>query len=649
MDIVVLAKFVPDVNRVPPDAWDRERGTLIRSRLEMEFNPLDRVALRAALAIRARRAGDRVVVLSMGPSGAAAMLKEAIAYGADGAVLLTDSRFAGADTLATAYTLSRAIRAMVARSVIGPDYAVLCGMQSPDGDTAQVPAQVACFLDAPLYPYVSDFRDGEGGIEFTCLHSVGFQRVVTGRRPFVATTTRLLPDLPFHVTLAAMRRANETLVITWGSDDLDLDPRRIGLDGSKTRVVRIFEPPRKHQVTEMLSAEAEDFAQRAARLLRQLKASLAGGGLGSGEPTGAGVQPSAEQGTGYYAGDCLALCELADGALAPVSVEVLSACARIARNLGCAAVAVVPGACGPSMAEALRLHGASKVYAVEGIERSVFRVRERALAVAELVRRLRPQVVLAPATLTGRVVAPYLSALLDCGLTADCSGLDIADFTRGNRTFGRILYQTRPALGGNVMATIVSVYDDPNSGRPQMATVRPGALPAETRPAPSCALTVFRPSQRDEEFGDRVMLERRGAEDVHIDLSGFEVIVCVGMGVGDRETIERLVEPFREALERFFGLPVGLGCSRAMVDAGVLGHSHQIGQTGVVVKPKLYVGVGVSGAVQHKIGMEGSRVIVCINRDSTAPMRSAADHMIVGDVRLVLPTLTDLATAGSAQ
>ncbi len=642
MDIVLLAKFVPDIDRIPADAWDRERGTLMRSRLEMAFNPLDRAALGMALAVRAERPDTRIVALSMGPPGAMTMLREAVAYGADAAVLLTDRRFSGADTIATGYTLSCAIRQMVRDGIVGADFAVFCGMQSPDGDTAQVPAQVACLLDVPLYPYLVELGVAADRLELKCLNSVGFQRVTTGRGPFVVTATRLCPDLPFYVDLAAMRRANETPVTVWGRDDVELDDARIGLDGSRTRVITIFEPERKHETRDTLSVEDEDFPARAAAFLGDLKASF---GRAEEEPDAGEPEPTVELAQGYYSGDCVALCEIADGRLSAVSHEIVTACAAMARSLGSAAVAAVPCEADEAMAEELRTYGANRAVFVEGLDPDVFRVDERADAVAALLGELRPQMVVAPATLTGRVLAPYVSARLDCGLTADCSALDVRDFERRGAVAPNVLFQTRPALGGNIMATIVSVYDEPAAGRPQMATVRPGALPARARPAESCEVIRFRAPARQRDVGDRIVVEQVGADEKRIDLEDFEVIVCVGMGVRDRETIDDVVEPFRSALEAFLGVPVGLGCSRAMVDAGVLPHAHQVGQTGIVVKPKIYFGLGVSGAIQHKIGMENSQTIVSINRDPSAAMHGFADHAIVGEIRQTLPRLVEVMAA----
>ena len=436
MDIVLLAKFVPDIDRVPADAWDRERGTLIRSRLEMAFNPLDRVALGMALEVKAAQPGTRIIALSMGPPSAAAMLKEAVAYGADGAVLLTDRRLAGADTIATAYTVSRAIKQMARSGIIGPEFAVFCGMQSPDGDTAQVPAQVACLLEVPLYPYACGLDAAADKLEFKCLNSVGFQHITAGDTPFVVTATQLYPDLPFYVDLASMQRANETPITVWSRDDVELDDERIGLEGSRTRVIKIFEPERRHQAGEALLSDDEEFAARAVGMLKELKASF----TSAAEEEGAAgdAEAAIEPGQSYYSGDCAALCELVDDRLASVSHEIIGACARMAAVLGARAIAIVPCEADEAIAEELRAFGAQQAVFIEGLDQTVFRVHERADAVAAFLRDCRPQMVVAPASLTGRVLAPYISARLDCGLTADCSALDIRDFERrGDASSGR--------------------------------------------------------------------------------------------------------------------------------------------------------------------------------------------------------------------
>ena len=737
MDLIVAAKYVPDIMKVPDDAWDRERGTLRRNRLQMAFNPLDRVALRTALRLREIVRGTaapgcdagndpgrgrpshspRITVLTMGPPSAARLLREAVAHGADRAVLLTDRAFAGADTLATAYSLTTAIRHLVRVGLVSDDFILVCGMQSPDGDTAQVPSQIASLLDVPIYPYVTDVLAGDlaarataglvrpcpeghtagqdrpwhtdpsekgsdpffaGGIAFRCLNPVGFQVVEPLGRPYVITTTRLAEDLPFHVPLDGILQANAAEIATLDAAAIGADPARIGLEGSRTRVVKIYAPDRRERRTDPMVAEHPDFAQQAAALWRALRDAVA-------EKAGTPTEESADETAGteaYYAGDCLGLCEVQDGRLTAASFEVVSRCATLARRLGVGCGAVVYGEVDAAMAEALRQVGASRLYALPGAADGVFRVREQALTLAAFLAEQRPQAVVLPATLTGRVVAPYVAARLDCGLTADCSDLQIGDFSTTDRaaggrvTYGRVLQQIRPALGGNIMARIVSIYGDRATHRPQMATARPGALERVEAPAETCEIVRFEslpsPSpfqgegwgegggsseqdgtapqpgpcpvglpggERGEPPAARFELEPRAEGDRQIDLEDFEAIVSVGMGVRDRETIDRLVEPFRARLSAFLGCEVGLGCSRAIVDAGVMPHSHQVGQTGIVVKPKLYVALGISGAIQHRIGMEGARVILSVNRDADAPMTQLADFAVVGDLEQALPVL----------
>jgi electron transfer flavoprotein alpha subunit len=693
VDLIVLAKYVPDILKVPDDAWDRERGTLRRHRLKMVFNPLDRIALRMAVRIREAQASrtssgpleggarhSRITVITMGPPVAARLLREAVAHGADQAVLLTDRAFAGSDTLATAYALERAIRRLVAIGKVSADFIVLCGMQSPDGDTAQVPAQVAALLDAPIYPYATevwlldalaasalrrktgtdpnektsrgqspfsgDVRRGLrlNDLAYRCLNPVGFQVVRPRSRPYVVTATRLAEDLPFYVSMEGILRAQSAEVLRLDAAAIGADPSRIGLEGSRTRVVRIYATERKAQKAEPLLAGAADFPQRAAALCRQLRAAFA-----EQPPTPATVEErfTSPVGESYYTGDCLAVCEADEGGLTPASFEVTSRAAHLARALGARCAAVLPGPADERDVEALRRVGTATLYLLEGERDGAFRVRERALALAAFIAEHRPQIVIVPATLTGRIVAPYVSARLDCGLTADCSALDVADYSAFDHasgspaTYAKVLQQTRPALGGNIMARIVSIYRDRTTHRPQMATARPGALPRIDLPAEKCEVIRMRIAEcgkRNEEQ-DEIALERREEAKTEIDLRDFEAIVCVGMGVRDRATIERVVVPFCRQLAAFLGCEVGLGASRAVVDAGLLPHAHQIGQTGIVVKPRLYVALGVSGAVQHRIGMEGARLVLAVNRDPAAPLHALADFSIIGEIEAVLPVL----------
>lgn len=633
MDIVVLAKYVPAVDRIPENAWDLEKGTLIRSRLQLTFNPYDLVALNLALRAKAYRPGCRVLVMSMGPPSAEALLREALAYGADRVWLLTDRDFAGSDTYATARTLCAGIDTLLCRGELAREYAVFCGMQSPDGDTAQVPAQVASMLGAPLYPYVTELENTPEGFGFRTLNTVGSMGIRARGLPFVATATRLCPAPAFHVPIRAMIRATESVVPVLKLGDLDMRKEDAGLCGSRTSVIRIFQPKRKLRAGPVISVGREDFLSAWEGVMEAVSrpAKAVPGAERTENRSGGG------KGAGYYSGPCVALCEAEAGRLSDASLEIAGRCAQFAGELGEAAIAVVVHPEDKGIAETLQDYGITKLCFVTGCDPVAARIHHQARAIAALLRKMKPQVVLASAALRGRVLAPYISAELSCGLTADCSELEIRDCTQRGRSYGSILHQTRPALGGNIMATIVSIYEaGQEASIPQMATVRPGVLKAVKRPAPSCESMVWDGLPFDPRFDESFEAHSVQADDGEKDIAGYEVVVCAGRGVGNREEIEKIIRPFCRYLEKRLGKAVGLGCSRAVVDAGILPHNHQIGQTGSVVKPDLYIGIGVSGAVQHRIGMENSAAVISINSSAEAPMNQTADHVIVGDFRQVI-------------
>lgn len=634
MDIVVLAKYVPDIDHIPASAWNYETGTLIRSRLRMFFNAYDQVALNMALAVRASRPGTRIHVLSMGPPSAEDMLRQAIAYGAGHAWLLSDRKFAGADTIATARALSQAILALVRGRRIRAPYAVFCGMQSPDGDTAQVPAQVASLLGAPLYPYVTGLTAGDDEFELRCLNTAGSVTIRTQALPFVATATRLYPTLPFYVSLADMIRAESADIPVLSCADLGIDEKRVGLQGSRTWVTRVFAPQKKHAAGAVLSEQQDTFAADACALLQKLAEKKPFGQEAAAGPAAPAV---AGGGGAYYRGPCVSLAELQDGRLTRSSLETASQAARFARELGERAVAIVVGPENPSAADALRQYGIDEAVFITGFPPAAVCVHDQARAAAAVIRQLAPQIVIAGATLTGRVLAPYIAAELGCGLTADCSLLEIRNATHKTASYDRVLHQTRPALGGNIMATILSLYEK-TQGRhpPQMATVRPGVLEAVRAPADTCATRAVDGAAFGCRLPETYIPRPLQAGDDHADLAGFDVVVCVGAAVETGGDIAGRIEPFCRLLEARLKMPVGLGCTRAVVDRGLLPHSRQIGQTGAVIRPKLYIGIGVSGSVQHKIGMENADAIVSINASAQAPIAGFSDCMLLGDYKIIL-------------
>ncbi len=697
MDTIVLVKHVADVEKIPEDAWDRDRGTLRRHLLQMVANPLDDRALELGLRI-ARNGGGRLVVLSMGPPQAEEVCRRAIAYGADRAILLSDGAFAGADTIATARTLAAAIERIVREGIVDAPL-VIAGMQSPDGDTAQVPVQVAAFLRYPLVPYVTAWgRAGESrGLTFETLRSRGRSTVALNAPPAVLTTTSFAPELPFYTTLERIGTAAEAEVLRWDRTDLGLDERQIGLAGSLTRVVRIFAPEKRDRAGYRVDFGGEtDPLQELPIVLEELREYLTSGGAsmaGEGRPAGderpAGYDqpegsdrpvdheqpkdgdrlPGHDQrenhgesqpfsaASSFYRGECLVLCERSGG-ITPGSRELLGASASLAEELGTTTIALVPGTVSDDELADLARAGADRVVAMPGVDPDRLRPEEYARAIIDLVRRTGPQILLVPATLTGRVIAPLVAAQLGAGLTADCTGLRIDDHVgrAGGRetVYRKVLFQTRPALGGNVMATIVSLRGRENN-TPQIATARPGVFSEIDRGDAVAELDVFEPGTVTPRIaiteiaaGDHttvdqpVSTEGDGTAGEDVPLDECDVIVSVGLGIGGVENVDTLARPLVRALERAWGVTVGLGCSRAAMEAGYLPYARQVGQTGKTVKPRVYIALGISGAVQHRVGMEGAGRILSINSDTEAPLFSHSDYVIRASCREAVPVLLKL-------
>lgn len=311
-----------------------------------------------------------------------------------------------------------------------------------------------------------------------------------------------------------------------------------------------------------------------------------------------------------------------DGTAKNVGIELLTPGKMMAGKQGGNLVAVVIG-CGVDEAvKAASEHGADKVIVVDGPEYKHYTTDAYAIALCTLVEKYGPTSMLIGATNNGRDLGPRVSCRLKTGLTADCTGLDIDDET------GNVAW-TRPAFGGNLMATILC----PNH-RPQIGTVRPGVFKKSDAVEGKAEVVKEDLHVAEDQIRTQVieLIKEMGGENV--DLEGAEIIVSGGRGVGGPEGFDTI-----KSLADVLGATVG--ASRAAVDAGWIAHAHQVGQTGKTVGPKLYIACGISGAIQHLAGMSGSDCIVAINKDPDAPIFDVADYGVVGNLFEVLPVLVD--------
>jgi len=318
------------------------------------------------------------------------------------------------------------------------------------------------------------------------------------------------------------------------------------------------------------------------------------------------------------------------GVLAEVGLELLGKGRELADRLGSELHAVLMGKGVEGRAAELIAQGADRVLLAEHEELADYRTLPYARVLTDLVRERKPYIVLVGATSTGRDLAPRVASALRTGLTADCTDLQIGDYEsrKDATTYRDLLLQIRPAFGGNLIATIVNP-----KGRPQMASVREGVMRrAEADAARKGTVERVAPRFEPSDFALRVVARERRVSTVK--LKDAAVVVAGGAGVSGQAEFDLL----RELAQVLAG---EVGASRALVDAGLVHHDHQVGQTGITVRPRLYVAAGISGAIQHRAGMDGSNKIIAINTDPEAPIFQIADYRIVGDLAEVVPMLVE--------
>lgn len=316
-------------------------------------------------------------------------------------------------------------------------------------------------------------------------------------------------------------------------------------------------------------------------------------------------------------------CEQRDGNIQKVSLELIGKARSLAAELNVQVWAALLGGKGiAEKAQTLIHYGADAVVVVEADELEEYLTAPYAKALREVIAKYEPQIVLYGATSIGRDLAPRVSAMSHTGLTADCTKLDVEAETG-------LLLMTRPAFGGNIMATIVC-----KNHRPQMATVRPGVMQALEA---DCSRTgeIYTEQVTFSEADKKVkILKVIKGDKKTVDITEAKVLVAGGRGLGSADKFAMLKELADE-------LGGEVASSRANVDAGWISHDRQVGQTGKTVHPKLYVACGISGAIQHLAGMEESEYIVAINKDKTAPIFDVADLGIVGDLNQIVPKLIE--------
>ena len=573
MRILICLKQVPDTTEV------KLTGdlTLEREFVAQVLNPADESALELGLELKEKHGGT-VTVLTMGPKRAEGMLREALSRGADEAVLMTSPRFAGADTLVTARCLAEAEKAL------GGFDLILCGRRAIDGETGQVGPMVAAMLNRPCVVNAT-----EGEIEDGCLRALQLTEAGSvawkARLPAVMTLCEWSHALRLP-NISGLRRAAQANVRICEPEDLGIDPADCGLKASPTRVTHISARP-----VGVRPCVKTSFAE----VMKALEAKgLALGASGQAEAApAASASPEIENSAAIT---IAVLCE-GDGSAAAELLGKARQLTPSGRVLALSETAEPP-------LSAFASFGADEAVPLGRLTDDC----AQAERIADALQQLQSDAALFPATIRGRFLSAWVAARLHTGLTADCTALSLTD--------AGLLKQVRPAFGGNLTAEILC-----RTARPQMASVRPGVFPVPLlSDGRVCVLHPLELEARPERMERLAFTPAESG----VSLQGAPVIVTGGKGVGSKKGFEKL-----EELAALLG--GGVGATRSAVDAGWIGYPHQIGQTGVTVRPRLYLAFGVSGLVQHTVGMSSSSVVVAVNTERNAPIFACADYGIVAD------------------
>ena len=329
-----------------------------------------------------------------------------------------------------------------------------------------------------------------------------------------------------------------------------------------------------------------------------------------------------------------------DNEISSIAFELLGKAKDLAKDLGTDVTAVLVGSGVKGLADQLAEYGADKVIVVDDPELKDYRTETYAHALSSVINKYKPEIMLVGATAIGRDLGPRVSARVATGLTADCTVLEIGDFplqaVPGQEQLHNQLLMTRPAFGGNTIATIACPYN-----RPQMATVRAGVM-QKIDPIKGAKAVVeeFNPGfTPDNKYVEILEIVKSVAETV--DIMDAKILVSGGRGVGSPENF-KLLEDLAEVLGGT------VSCSRAVVDSGWKPKDLQVGQTGKTVRPNVYFAIGISGAIQHVAGMEESDIIIAVNKDADAPIFDVADYGVVGDLNKIVPKLTEALKAEMA-
>lgn len=635
LTIISLIKQVP----LPSEMRMGEDGLMDRTKAKSIINIDCQFGLEAGLQLKKQYPDARLIVCSMGPKSFENALKTAISMGYDEAYLLSDRKLGGSDTYATGLAISTMIRHLGFSKDSKEPFIILAGRQTSDGDTAHVPSQVAENLGIPQATFVESVNaDGQGNVIAKRIIEGGYQMMKLPMPCTISLTPTGIP--PRKPSLTGAIKARNLEIKVFGIDDIGLGTEKIGINGSPTIVAKV-ENIVSERAPVIMSVGHDD-----AKLVDNLISNFNKG------RNVVAIKEKAEKKVSEIpdfpihddrngAKGILTWAETANGEISRNSIEILTPARRLADQLGndTKIITLLIGKNIKDLAQTLFEHGSDEVIIVENDKLEEYLVLPFSSIFAQVIKERKPEIALFAATTSGRELAPRVGVKTGSGVTADCTGLEIGEYINRKEKiiYKPILQSRRPTYGESKLATILGfVY-------PQISTARAGTFEVPARKKGRTGImSTFKPILSDNEFTVEILKTVRGEGSLQ---NLFEADIIVSGGRGTASDNLGLIKKLAETLKAN-GVNAEWACSRVVVDEGVAEYAHQIGQTGKTIRPKIYIAVGISGAIQHIAGMKESEQIIAIDHNPKASIFHFADFGIVGEYQDILPELIERVKGG---
>jgi electron transfer flavoprotein alpha subunit len=635
LTIISLIKQVP----LPSEMRMGDDGLMDRTKAKSIINIDCQFGLEAGLQLRKQYPDARLIVCSMGPGSFEASLRQAVSMGYDEAYLLSDRKLGGSDTYATGLAISTMLKHLGFTKDSKEPFIVLAGRQTSDGDTAHVPSQVAESIGILQATFVESVKsDGNGSVIAKRIIEGGYQMMNLPMPCVISLTPTGIP--PRKPSLSGAIKARTLKITTFGIDDIGLGTEKIGINGSPTIVAKVINIVSERAPITMSSGNNE------AALVDSLIANLKKGGnvLEKTEKlTKKDMDRPDFPDKDFRDGSrgILTWAEVTNGKISRPSLELLTPAMNLAKQLGNGTkiMTLIIGKNIEALAQTLIEHGSDEVIFVENDKLEEYLVLPFSSIFEQVIKVRKPEIALFAATTSGRELAPRIGMKTDSGVTADCTGLEIGEYIdkKEKVIYTPILESRRPTYGESKLATILGFVC------PQISTARAGTfeVPAQIV-GKQGIITGFSPILKDNDFVVKILETVRGEGGLQ---NLFEADVVVSGGRGTTVDNLGLVKALAKALVSQ-GVNAEWTSSRPVVDEGVAEYARQVGQTGKTIRPKVYIAIGISGAIQHIAGMKESEKIIAIDHNPKAHIFHNADFGIVGEYQDILPELIERVNAG---